>query len=179
MRYLTSCRLWLALGCALVSLARAEQPLTETIRVVTFPTHSRLIFKIDETVPVEWKETPSGFQAVFKGLGFTDLGAPLGDEEAWAAQFRRSLNDPRLASVELREVAGGLMIEGKWKFATGPQAPAEHKMETFDFREHAPSQFIVDFWPKSGPTIGEALALAKKGHATKKIGRREPSSSTG
>jgi tetratricopeptide (TPR) repeat protein len=150
-------------GLALATVsAHAEQPLSETLQIQTFPTHSRLVFRIDDGVPVQWKETREGFEALFKGLGFTDLGAPLGEEEAWAQQFRTSLRDPRLSSIDLREVPGGLQVVGKWKFPSGPLAPAEPKMETFDYREHHPGEFVVDFWLRKGLTVTEAQALKKK-----------------
>lgn len=160
-------------GMTLLSVgAHAEQPLTESLQVQTFPTHSRLVFKMDEGVPVQWKETKDGFEALFKGLGFTDLGAPLGEEDAWAQQFGKTLHDPRLSSINLREVSGGLLVIGKWKFPTGAQSPAEPKMETFNYREHNPGEFIVDFWPKKGMTVAEVQALRKKQAREEKL-RRE------
>ncbi|MFL5814631.1 MAG: tetratricopeptide repeat protein [Bdellovibrionia bacterium] len=161
-------RLCALLGSALLfsTGALAEQPLSETLQIQTFPTHSRLVFRIDDGVPVQWKETKDGFEALFKGLGFTDLGAPLGEEDAWAQQFKKSLRDPRLKSIDLREVPGGLVVMGKWKFPAGPQAPADPRMETFDYREHARkdggSEFIVDFWIKKGMSVAEAGELKKR-----------------
>jgi tetratricopeptide (TPR) repeat protein len=149
--------------------AFAEQPLSETIRIQSFPSHTRLVFRVDDGVPVEWKETGDGFEAFFKGLGFTDLGAPLGEEDEWANQFQKSLHDPRLAAVVLREVSGGLKVFGKWKFPVGPLAPAEPKMEAFNYREHHPGEYVVDFWLKKGLTVAEAQALKKKQTHEKKL----------
>ncbi len=126
---------------------------------------------MDDGVPVQWKETQNGFEAVFKGIGFTDLGAPLGEEEAWAEQFSKTLRDPRLSSIDLREVAGGLKVVGQWKFPSGPSAPADPRMETFNFREHSPGEFVVDFWLKKGITVAEAEALRKKQAQQEKIRR--------
>ena len=149
----------------LIFLARLahtdELPGTENIQLQTFSSHSRLTFRVDDSVEADWKPTVQGFQVFFKGLNYSDFGAPFGHEEKWAAQSRE-IHDPRLSEVRFREVPGGLMVEGNWKFATGPQAPAEPKMETFNFRDRNPSRLVVDFWVKKGPTFAEVQALEKQ-----------------
>jgi tetratricopeptide (TPR) repeat protein len=126
----------------------------EFLHFQEFPTHGRILFRIDPSVPVEWTDTPTGFTAFFKGSTLVDFGAAFGDEERWAATFA-NLHNPRLAQLRFREVSGGVRVEGVWKFPTGPRAPAEPRMETFNYRETQPPRFVVDFWAKPGMTVAE------------------------
>lgn len=136
----------------------------DQILLESFPTHGRLTLRIDDGIPVEWKTSATGFQALLRGVSFTDLGAPLGSEAQWAAEVSRRLErgqrdfDGKVASVELHEVAEGVMIQGTWRYPSGPNAPAHPEMQSFGYRERNPGRYIVDFWPKPGPTVAEAEA---------------------
>src|SRR3954462_6273787 len=88
------------------------------VQLLSSQTHSRFIFRIDESVSVEWKNSEKGFEIYLKGLGIADLGAPVGEEEKWKTQFE-GLGDSRVDSLEFKEVAGGIKIFGKWKFPVG------------------------------------------------------------
>ncbi len=126
------------------------------LKVQSFKTHGRLVLKIDEGVPVVWKNSSHGFQLTLKGIGLNDLGAPLGQEAEWSAQFK-AVEDPRLASLRISESKAGVRVEGQWKFPTGKNAPANPEMEFFEYRDKTP-QYLVDFWPKKGPTVAEVEA---------------------
>ncbi len=128
------------------------------IHLKSFTTHSRLVIRIDDGTQTQWKDVPGGFELFFKGMMLADLGAPLGAEEAWGREIQKmaeKAGDPRLASLAVREEKGGLRLIGKWRFPKGEQAPAEPKMERFDYRDKALPAYVVDFWPKKGPTLAE------------------------
>ena len=144
---------------ALATSAHAESS-SHPIQLITFKTHSRLILAVDVGVDAQWKETQTGFELFLKGVSLTDLGAPLGQEQAWLAK-QGNLSDTRVSQIEMKESTAGLSISGKWKFEQGPNSPAEHKMERFEYREPSPSKFIVDFWQKAGLSVVE-LARTKK-----------------
>lgn len=127
----------------------------EPVRLETFKTHSRLSFRVDEGVASDWKADARGFELLFKGIGLADLGAPLGDEDQWARRFQ-GLRDPRVADLEFKEVPGGLLVRGSWKFPQGGAAPARPAMEAFDYRDKAHASVVIDFWVKEGPTVVEA-----------------------
>ena len=132
-----------------------------SVRVETLKTHSRMVFRINDTVGAEWKPSATGFELTLKGVGLSDLGAPLGEEEQWASHFSH-LRDPRIVSLSFAEVAGGVRISGKWKFPSGIAALFSPKMETFDFRDKTSSSFIVDLWLKGGPTVTEVTSARKQ-----------------
>ena len=135
---------------------------SETVKVQTFKTHGRLSFRVDESVTVTSKNTAKGFELFFPGLGLTDLGAPLGEEENWAAQFE-TVADPRIASLKFREKDGGVRVTGAWKYPSGAQALAHPEMEWFDYREKkGETAFVVDFWVKAGPTLAQIQEAQKK-----------------
>ncbi|MDR3606749.1 MAG: tetratricopeptide repeat protein [Oligoflexia bacterium] len=127
------------------------------VRFQSFKTHGRIIFQVGPDVPVEWQATPTGFMAFFKGSTLVDLGAPFGDEKRWASELSRG-DGSRVASLRFQEVAGGVRVEGNWKFEKGPNAPFQPKMETFSYRENDPARFVADFWLKAGPTVAEVQA---------------------
>ena len=131
-----------------VSVARADAG----VKIQTFKTHSRLIVGIDETVSTQRKTTGKGFELLVKGIGLSDLGAPLGEEEKWQAQFK-DVADPRITQLKFTETRDGLKIEGQWKFPSGQDAPANPQMETFEFRQSSPPQYVLDLWQKKGPTV--------------------------
>jgi predicted Zn-dependent protease len=137
---------------------------SQGIQVETFRTHSRLVLAIDDSVETQWNKTAKGFELFLKGIGLSDLGAPLGEEDRWAERFQNgNIHDPRLASMSIKEVAGGVKIEGVWKFPNGKAAPARPVMETFDFHRSAPAaQYVLDFWAKEGPTLAEEESLKRK-----------------
>ncbi|MGK5081681.1 tetratricopeptide repeat protein [Bdellovibrionota bacterium FG-1] len=126
----------------------------ETVRLETFKTHSRLDFRVDGNVPTEWKSTPQGFDLFLKGADLADLGIPLGEEGKWAKKLK-TLNDSRLTNIEVAEVEGGVKVRGRWKYPTGPQAPAQPQMESFDYRDKESSDLVIDFWVKDGPTLAQ------------------------
>jgi tetratricopeptide (TPR) repeat protein len=150
-------RVWLAALWVGAVLANPNVSRAESLRLDTFRTHSRLSFHVDDGVVSEFKQSEQGFELILKGLGLSDLGAPLGEEGRWAERFSR-LADPRLASLEFAEVSGGLKILGRWKFGKGPNDPANPIMESFDYRERDRSTLVLDFWVKEGPTVGQVTA---------------------
>jgi len=154
-------RLWisslLAIALAMAaddSVARAD---SSSLKLQTFKSHSRLTLRVDESVPVEWRSLPGGFELTLKGIGLADLGAPLGEEAAWKTQFE-SMADARVRDLKFEEFAGGVRVRGTWKFPTGPDAPAKPQMERFDFRDKEPARYVIDFWLKEGPTVAEVEA---------------------
>jgi tetratricopeptide (TPR) repeat protein len=107
---------------------------------------------------VEWKETPTGFSAFFKGMTLVDFGAPFGEEERWVSnftQYENRLNQQGVSSLRFREMSGGVRIEGTWKFPQGPNAPADPHMESFTYRENEPARFVADFWEQTGLSVAE------------------------
>ncbi len=145
--------LFLLGATAATPFARAAE--SRAIELQSFRSHSRLAFRVDEGVGVEWKEKDRAFEIVFKGIGLGDWGAPVGVEEEWIRRAKEGLSDSRLERLELEEVPGGVRVSGTWKFPTGESAPALPRMERFDFREKSPPRYIVDFWPRTGPTVAE------------------------
>jgi len=127
----------------------------------TFRTHSRLTLRIDEGVDPTWKDIPGGFELILKGLSLSDLGAPLGEEDAWVRQ-KTDIGDSRLASMTLSEVPGAVVVSGKWKLPAGDLAPADPRMERFDYRQKSPARFVVDFWLKDGPTLAQVRAAKSR-----------------
>jgi tetratricopeptide (TPR) repeat protein len=146
-----------AFAGSMASSMAGEDAASSSIRVETFRTHSRISFHVDDGVSSELKSNQQGFELFLKGIALTDLGAPLGEEAQWAARFKK-MQDPRLGSLEFAEVAGGLRVSGQWKYGQGSDAPANPMMESFDYREHAHSALVIDFWVKEGPTVGEVKA---------------------
>lgn len=150
-------RAWLAALWVGAVLANSNVSQAESLRLDTFRTHSRLSVHVDDGIVSEFKQGEQGFELLLKGMGLSDLGAPLGEEVRWTERFSR-LADPRLASLEFAEVAGGLKILGRWKFGKGPTDPANPVMESFDYRERDRSALVLDFWVKDGPTLGQVKA---------------------
>lgn len=151
---------WLFLILILEYTAIGAGP-QDAIELHTFKTHSRLSFKVDEGVEAVYRELPSGFEVFFKGAAIADFGAPLGNETAWI-QKQQALKDEHLAHLKIEEHPQGVKILGKWKFATGEKAPANPVMEKFDYRDKKTGSYVVDFWPKNGPTLTESRALKLK-----------------
>jgi TolA-binding protein len=120
---------------------------------------------VDPGVDALWKEVPGGFTLLFKGISLVDLGAPLGAEGAWSKKFTSEIQgrkDARLAQVDFKETLDGLLVTGKWRFEAGDRAPAHPKMERFDFRDPETPAYVVDFWPKPGPTVAEVRESTRK-----------------
>lgn len=133
----------------------------ETLRVESLKTHSRIVVRVDESVPSEWKNTGKGFELLLKGIGLSELGAPLGEEREWAAKFV-ALKDPRVASLRFEEAPGGIRIVGQWRFPEGAQALARPVMESFEYRDKGAAQIVVDLWHKKGPTLAEVNAVKRQ-----------------
>lgn len=144
--------------CTILFASSAEH---RVINLETFPTHSRLVFKLDDTFKPTWNEKSDGFELVLEGSTLADLGAPFGYEEKWLRQFS-DIQDYRLSSLNIKEEKGKVKIIGKWKYLTGDLAPAAHKMNRFEFRQKDPSRLVVDFWQQKGPTQAEVQAKQKK-----------------
>ncbi|MCM2324206.1 MAG: tetratricopeptide repeat protein [Oligoflexia bacterium] len=161
-----------ALGLCSSVAALAAESAAEAVKIETFRTHSRIVVRIDESVPTEWKNRPDGFDLTLKGVGLMELGIPLGDEPAWKARIE-SLSDSRIGSLKVTEAGGNLRIQGKWKFPTGPQAPVTPRMEAFDYRDKNPPQLVVDLWPKKGPTVAELKASRRASEQLEQMKRAE------
>jgi tetratricopeptide (TPR) repeat protein len=117
------------------------------IDLQTFRTHSRLSLPLDSSTETTWKEIPGGFTLTLKGVELQDL--TLGSD------FSETIKDNRIKSLSAHEEDGNVVIRGTWNFPEGNQAPADPSMERFEYREKSPSRFVVDFWPKTGPSLGD------------------------
>lgn len=140
----------------------------DLVQVQTFRTHSRFAVAIDEGIAVDWRKDGAGFRLLLKGASLADLGAPLGEEKEWAKAFV-ALKDPRVAGLDISEVSDGVQIVGRWRYPTGGEAPADPQMETFDYRNKAPAQFIVDVWHHAGPTVAQVNAQKKAAQAAAQV----------
>jgi tetratricopeptide (TPR) repeat protein len=121
-----------------------------------------MVFRLDEGVEtVKVKNSREGFELLLKGITLGDLGAPLGEEETWKSQFRGA-GDARVEHIRFDEVVEGVRVRGSWVFSKGGSAPAHPEMEWFDYREKSPPRFVIDLWPKKGPTVAEARASVKR-----------------
>ncbi len=134
---------------------------SDDLRLVTYQDHSRLIFHIDESVPVEWKSNFQTFELTLKGIQFLDLGAPPTDPAQWKSRIE-NLKDLRVGSVSLLEEPNGVVIRGKWKYPSGKFALANPSMDFFHYREKNPTQYVVDFWVKEGPLLLTAKAAERE-----------------
>ncbi|MBL7716736.1 MAG: tetratricopeptide repeat protein [Bdellovibrionales bacterium] len=130
----------------------------QSIQIHTFKTHSRLVFRLDESISLDWKDVRGGFEVLLKSWWLTDLGAPVGGESEWAKEYAKRLVDDRVKSVEFIETPKGVKMVGQWRFPEGKDRPVDPSMEKFDYREKGPYRYVVDFWPKKGQTIGELEA---------------------
>jgi len=148
----------------------------DPIKLHSFKTHSRLVFRMDEGVQGQWKDTKNGFELYFKGIGLSDLGIPLGVEEQWIKNEQRQLKDNRLLGLEFVEAVGGLRVIGKWEFPKGDKAPASPKMEKFTYHQKNPARYVIDFWLKDGPTVAEIRAAKKKAQKITAIKKTEENS---
>jgi tetratricopeptide (TPR) repeat protein len=148
-----------------VTCAFAANGVSDGIQVQTFQTHSRILFSVDASVEAHLKSSAKGFEIFFKDVGLSDLGAPLGEEHAWAEQFSKA-NDPRLASLSLKEMDGGVQVQGVWKFPTGKQALANPLMDTFEYRQSTPAHYVLDFWLKQGSLTRTQMESKKKAQET-------------
>jgi tetratricopeptide (TPR) repeat protein len=152
----------------------------ETVKVQSFPTHSRVIFSLDPSVETQLKPTSKGFEVLFKGISLSDLGAPLGEEAAWENQFTRT-GDSRIASLHFSEVTDGVKVVGTWKFPEGKNALVNPKMETFDFRQSMTQNpsvgrnaYVVDFWLQKGAmTLSQYKAHQKAEAQAEQVRKNE------
>jgi TolA-binding protein len=145
---------------------------SDSVRLETLKTHSRLSIRLDDGVTSEWKPSPQGFELFLKGIGLADLGAPLGEESQWLAQFQ-ALKDPRLSQLTFTETRSGLRVEGAWKYPEGKLALAEPRMETFDYREKKSSELVIDFWVKEGPTVTQVHTKHEASRRLASVQKRE------
>ncbi|MCC7441673.1 MAG: tetratricopeptide repeat protein [Bdellovibrionales bacterium] len=151
-----------AAGAAAAAIsARAETPssvdasLLPKLELKSFESHSRMSIPVDRGVAAELKVGPKGFDLLLKDITFLDLGVPFGGERAFLDAVGQ-VGDARTGGITASEERGGVRISGSWKYATGEQAPADPGMMTFDFRTETPPAYVLDFWPKKGPTVAEA-----------------------
>jgi tetratricopeptide (TPR) repeat protein len=119
------------------------------IQIQSFKTHSRVLFSVDETVETHLKSDAKGFEIFFKGISLSDLGAPLGEEASWGNQFGE-VADSRLKTMKFSEVAGGVKVQGSWKYPMGKSALVNAQMDTFEYRQGTPPHYVLDFWLKQG-----------------------------
>ena len=141
--------------CSAYAQASQKSLAAEALQLKTYLTHSRLLFKVDESILVDWKKNFQGFELLFKGVTLNDLGAPMGEEQRWKSLYK-GLSDARVGSIDIQETDKGVLIRGKWKYPQGQLALAKPEMEVFDYREKTPPRFVIDFWVKKGPTRYEA-----------------------
>ena len=160
-----------ALFGALLLLVGAPRAMAETVAdfidIRSFKTHGRVSLRVDPSVEVERidavRESSKGFRILLKGLQLSDLGAPFGAEVQWAREVEAAaIRDPRLARLSLSEREDGVIVQGAWKFASGAAAPAVPRMESFHYRRNDDARYVVDFWPKPGPTVSEARAAGER-----------------
>lgn len=144
------------------ALPTAPASAADVLLIETKPTHSRITLKIDESVEISWKENSQGFELLVKRFSPEDIGL----EEGTRLQNSR-------ARIEIRRHPDGTMIAGSWRFPAGEEAPDEPKMETFRFRDHSPSRYLVDFWVKAGPTVRQAAVERALAHKKSLIARAE------
>jgi TolA-binding protein len=158
------------LSAAPAANGRADEG--DSVRLQSFTTHSRIALRLDEGVQPQLKTTRQGFELVLEGVGLVDLGAPLGEEARWGARFA-ALKDARLQELRFLETRSALVITGKWRFAKGPDAPAVPEMDWFDYRDKANSRYVIDFWPKKGPTLAQMRASQKRAEETRQARESE------
>ncbi len=155
-----------ALVALTVSPSVLAENLSNFIRLQSFKTHGRVSLRVDPSVEVQALSAPEpsqGFVLLLKGLVLSDLGAPFGAEQQWAREVEAvAVRESRLSKLTLTEREDGVVVSGKWKFAPGSAAPADPKMETFHYRKTDTSDYVIDFWPKPGPTVGEVKAAAER-----------------
>jgi tetratricopeptide (TPR) repeat protein len=145
--------------CTFVSISQAAG--SDTVRLQTFSSHSRLSLRIDEGVVTKFSSGATGFELLLEGATLLDLGAPLGEEARWKSQFT-NMRDPRLGKVDFEESQAGVKITGQWVFPKGDLALENPVMEYFDFRDKASARYVVDFWPRQGPTLAQAVVKRRK-----------------
>ncbi|MFZ9596410.1 MAG: tetratricopeptide repeat protein [Bdellovibrionia bacterium] len=136
----------------------------ERFSLKTFKTHSRLVVRVDPSVPVSLKTHAQGFEILLKGLTLLDF-VPSAESHELSGSARESLqglHDLRLQKLDLKEGDEGIRVLGRWSFPKGKQALATPQMETFEFWEKKPQAYVLDFWLKEGPTLREIEALNRK-----------------
>lgn len=163
------CVLLLPVICALgtvgsVSAAEHSQARTQAqthaLKLLTFKTHSRLMVRVDEGVEVSSKNLPGGFSLFLKGIQISDLGMSEGSSQTVP-------KDLLVESLQVIQKESGVEISGKWKFPTGKATLARPEMETFQYRDLTPPQYVLDFWIKKGPTLAEFTAASRRVHLAK------------
>lgn len=157
---------WIICGMG-ASLATHSALAASSVDLQTFRTHSRLSIQLDPSVEPSWTETPGGFKLLLKGVALQDLYLSPGVVD--------SLRDSRLKSVSVAEAGDSVVLTGVWNFPAGDAAPADPSMERFQYREKAPAKLLIDFWPKTGPTVGDLKKLkeTKSRQAAIKTAERE------
>ena len=179
-KLLLSVSLLTLLGVALTGAATPSAHANEgdAIQIQSFKTHSRVLFSVDETVETHLKSDAKGFEIFFKGISLTDLGAPLGEEESWESQYSH-FADNRLASMKFSETAGGVKVQGTWKYPVGAKGPkgedalVNPQMDTFEYRQGTPPHYVLDFWMKKGALTRAEYASRQKTDEAAARRRRE------
>jgi tetratricopeptide (TPR) repeat protein len=145
--------------------AQTPNPYQGSIEIQPESSFSRLKISLDESFKPVWQETSNGFELKIPAASLMDIGVPFGGEDAFN-RYLSTMKDQRLSRLEVVEKDASLIIRGKYIYPTGAKALAEPKMEHFDFRKGDLGKYVVDFWYKKGPTVGEReqqkkLAAAK------------------
>ncbi|MGK5088599.1 tetratricopeptide repeat protein [Bdellovibrionota bacterium FG-2] len=140
-------------GCFLGLLSHAGPQ--DGVSIHTLRSHSRIVFQVDQNVPLTLKKSPAGFELFLKGIALSDLGASQGKEEEWKVAFKslpEVKNDPRISDLKFEENNDGVTVKGSWKFPSGTETLANPVMEVFDYREKSLPHYVIDYWVKPGPT---------------------------
>ena len=143
------------------SIHQAYASDVEPIRLMSYKTHSRLSILIDQSVPVKWVKNKKGFKLEIHGITLNDLGVPVGQEGAWVKAWS-GIRNSRLASFQVREKNQGVQMSGTWSFPKGRYELADPEMMIFEYRDGQKSQWVIDFWPKPGPTLVQKKEDEKK-----------------
>jgi len=130
--------------------------ISEFIQIQTFENYSRLIFKIENTVPREFKANPKGFEIFFQNLSLQCFDIFFHQKKTWKKYFS-PLEHSRLQEIQCSQTDHGVVIQGKWRFSSTLQTSLPLQMEYFEYYEKKAHHYRVDFWwKKEKPFITKA-----------------------
>ncbi len=112
---------------------------------------SRLKLALDESFQPRIESDLKGFRVVIPAATLMDLGVPFGAEDRFN-RFLESVSDERLSKLRVKEREDALVLEGSFRYPSGPKAFAKPAMEHFDFRRDDQGKFLIDFFYRKGPT---------------------------